>query len=234
MKKIIMVFLCVMLFSFNVSALGYGQGKQKDNENRPIGALDFNSQYSKYDSYAINENDDRIILTFDQGYENGYTTQILDTLKEKNVKAIFFLTGDYAKKETDLVERMIAEGHIIGNHGMEHNSLATCNVEKEIMPLHNFISEKYGIEMNFLRPPCGEYSEDSLKQTSELGYTTLFWSFAHVDWLVDKQPDPRKALANLIENLHQGEILLLHSVSKTNTEILPEFIDTARAKGFNF
>ncbi|GHU52381.1 hypothetical protein FACS1894132_01890 [Clostridia bacterium] len=247
MKKTLAIILtsCILATNFNIAlnaeqsanltaVIGYGQGKNTDSLNRPTGALDFNAQYSKYNSYALNENDNRIILTFDQGYENGYTTKILDTLKEKNVKAIFFLTGDYAEKETALVERMIAEGHIIGNHGMKHLSLATCDVEEEIMSLHQFVLEKYGVDMNFLRPPCGEYSEECLEKIKDLGYTTLLWSFAHVDWLVDKQPDKAKALANLTESLHQGAIYLLHSVSSTNAEILGDFIDNAKSKGYSF
>jgi peptidoglycan-N-acetylmuramic acid deacetylase len=233
-KKLLAIIISAILLSLNVSALGYGQGKNTDCNNIPVDALGFNAQYEKYDAYAVNPQDNWVILTFDHGYENGYTEKILDTLKEKDVKAIFFITGDYAIKETALVERMIAEGHIIGNHGMKHLSLATCDVKEEISSLENYISEKYGIQTNFVRPPCGEYTEECLKQCQELGYTTLFWSFAHVDWYVDKQPDPQKALANLTECLHPGAIYLLHSVSSTNTEILGAFIDNARQKGFCF
>ena len=107
--------------------IGYGQGTAVDSENRPVDAVAFDAQYARYDAYATTPDRSQILLTFDQGYENGYTGQILDTLREKQVHAVFFLTGDYAKKETDLVNRMIAEGHVLGNHGMTHASLPTLS-----------------------------------------------------------------------------------------------------------
>ena len=118
---------------------GYGQGCRYDGQNRPIGAVEFNQQYGGYDACALSGDSRYILLTFDQGYENGYTAQILDTLKEKNVKAIFFLTGDYARKETALVQRMVDEGHVLGNHGMTHASMPKLEgaaLEEEIMSLH--------------------------------------------------------------------------------------------------
>lgn len=229
-----------MLSGFSVYAqssqkIGYGQGTAVDNENCPIGASDFNSMYNKYDAYALTNDKKRIILTFDQGYENGFTAPILDVLKEKNVKAIFFLTGDYAKKEEALVKRMIDEGHIIGNHGMTHASLPELDSKKlsdEIMSLHEFVLDKYGYEMQYLRPPCGEYSEDMLSECSKLGYKTLLWSFAYVDWKTDAQPDKSQALEKIVSSAHGGGIYLLHSVSSTNAAVLGEAIDKIREKGF--
>ncbi|MGN0614438.1 MAG: polysaccharide deacetylase family protein [Porcipelethomonas sp.] len=215
--------------------LGYGQGTAVDGNNCPIGAADFNSQYSRYDAYALSNDENRIILTFDQGYENGFTEPILDVLKEKNVKAIFFLTGDYAKKEDALVRRMIDEGHVLGNHGMTHASLPELNgdeLREEIMSLHNFVLDKYGYEMQYLRPPCGEYSEEMLQECSKLGYKTLMWSFAYVDWKTDAQPDPSQALEKIVSSAHGGGIYLLHSVSSTNAAVLADAIDAMRAKGF--
>ena len=133
-------------FAADTTKHGYGQGTAVDNLNRPTGAIEFNSQYSGIDAYALSEAENRIILTFDQGYENGYTDDILDVLKEKNVTANFFLTGDYARKEKDLVNRMIAEGHVLGNHGMKHASLPTLTeveAEEEIMSLHQFVLDEY-------------------------------------------------------------------------------------------
>jgi peptidoglycan-N-acetylmuramic acid deacetylase len=227
----------VAVMSIGVYGEGYGQGKNVDEKNRPTGALNFNSKYSNSNAYAINEKDERILLTFDQGYENGYTEKILDTLKEKNIKAIFFLTGDYAKQETALVKRMIDEGHILGNHGMTHASLAKLTpteTKQEISSLHEYVYKTYGVEMGYLRPPCGEYTAESLKATQNMGYTTLFWSFAYVDWLTDKQPAPDKALSDLTASLHPGAIYLLHSVSATNADILGEFIDLAVQQGYRF
>lgn len=215
---------------------GYGQGKETDDKNCPLGASDFNSKYEKYGSYALTPEENRIILTFDQGYENGYTGPILDTLKEKNVKAIFFLTGDYAQKEDELVKRMIDEGHILGNHGMTHASmpdLSSDKLKEEIMSLHEYVLEKYGYEMQYLRPPCGEYSEQSLALTNELGYKTLMWSFAYVDWKTDDQPDKASALEKIVSSGHSGGIFLLHSVSSTNAAVLGDAIDELRKNGFN-
>ncbi len=237
MKKII-TFVSALIMSvctLNVSAQGYGQGTQYDEKNRPTGAIDFNSQYNEYDAYALSKDEKQIILTFDQGYENGYTTKILDVLKEKNVKAIFFLTGDYAKKETELVQRMIDEGHCLGNHGMKHlkmSEISETELNEEVSSLHNFVLEKYGYEMQYLRPPCGEFTEDSLKITKDLNYKTIMWSFAYVDWNTDSQPDTETSKQKILSSAHGGEIILLHSVSETNSLILSDVIDGLRAKGY--
>lgn len=217
------------------NAIGYGQGTQVNEDNIPLGALAFDAQYRQYDAYATTPDRTRILITFDQGYENGYTGQILDTLKEKNVTALFFLTGDYAKKEADLVKRMIAEGHMLGNHGMTHASLPLLNeaeAKQEILSLHDYVIQKYGYTMQYFRCPCGEYSEKALQTAQSCGYKTIFWSSAHVDWLTDQQPDPEQALRRLTSSAHGGEILLLHSVSATNAQILGNLIDSLRAEGY--
>lgn len=244
MKKYLLSVLTAMtLFSFTGclpahaagTAIGYGQGTQVNEENMPLGALDFDAQYQQYGAYATTPDRNRIIITFDQGYENGYTAQILDTLKEKQVTAIFFLTGDYAKKETELVRRMITEGHMLGNHGMTHASLPLLDdaaAREELMSLHDYVIEHYDYTMQYFRCPCGEYSEQALKIVQSCGYKTLFWSGAHVDWLTDKQPDPDQSLRKLTDSAHGGEILLLHSVSSTNAGILGELIDRLRDQGF--
>lgn len=229
--------LCLNLSVCAVSTQkhGYGQGTATDSSNCPTGATEFNSQYGIYNAYATTQDKQRIILTFDQGYENGYTEPILDVLKEKNVKAIFFLTGDYAKKENALVKRMIDEGHILGNHGMTHSSMPELSDEKlkeEVMILHNYVLENYGYEMQYLRPPCGEFSEKSLSVCNELGYKTLMWSFAYVDWETDNQPERAAALEKIVSSAHGGGIYLLHSVSSTNAAVLGEAIDGLREKGF--
>ena len=144
--------LCMLpqLIPLTAHAEGYGQGTARDAENRPVGAVQFQEEYAEYDAYALSNDESRIILTFDQGYENGNTAQILDTLREKHASAIFFLTGDYAKKEPELVRRMIAEGHTLGNHGMTHAaipSLSDAELEEELMSLHRYVQEQYGYEM---------------------------------------------------------------------------------------
>lgn len=217
------------------TGIGYGQGTQVNADNVPLGALDFNTQYGQYDAYATSPDTSRILLTFDQGYENGYTAQILDTLAEKHATAIFFLTGDYAKSEPELVRRMIAEGHMLGNHGMTHASLPALSREaqiEELSSLHDYVIEKYSYTMQYFRCPCGEYSQEALETAQSLGYKTVFWSGAHVDWLVNDQPDPAAALEKLTAQAHGGEILLLHSVSSTNAQILGDLIDALRAQGY--
>lgn len=223
------------VYALDNTVKGYGQGTSTDSLNRPTDALQFNERYGDFDACAVSEDEKRIIITFDQGYENGYTAKILDTLKEKNVKAIFFLTGDYAKKEESLVKRMIAEGHTLGNHGMTHASLPKLSqkeAEEEIMSLHNFVLNNYGYEMQYFRCPCGEYSEQALETVQKCGYKTVFWSFAYVDWITDKQPSTAEGMKKLSESAHGGEILLLHSVSSTNAEILGNVIDNFREQGF--
>lgn len=226
---------CTAVYSADSTKIGYGQGTAVDGNNRPVDAAEFNSRYGGIDACALSEDDKRIIITFDQGYENGYTEKILDTLKEKNVSAIFFLTGDYAKKEKALVQRMIDEGHVLGNHGMTHASLpdlSAAEAKEEIMSLHNYVLEEYDYEMQYFRCPCGEYSEASLETVQDCGYTTLFWSFAYVDWKTDSQPSAGEGFDKLTQSAHGGEILLLHSVSSTNAEILGDVIDNFRAQGF--
>ena len=148
---------------------------------------------------------------------------------------MFFLTGPYAKTEGALVKRMINEGHILGNHGMTHASLPALSEEdakKEILSLHDYVMNNYGYQMQYFRCPCGEYSEQALETAKSCGYKTLFWSSAYVDWNTDSQPSPSEGLKKLTDAAHGGEILLLHSVSATNAEILGQLIDNFRAKGF--
>ncbi|MGN0634391.1 MAG: polysaccharide deacetylase family protein [Oscillospiraceae bacterium] len=216
---------------------GYGQGVQLDDKNRPTGALDFNSQYGKYNAEAIREDKKKMLLTFDQGYENGYTEKILDTLKAKKVKAVFFVLADYAEKNPELVKRMIDEGHIVGNHSVSHYSMPDLSAEQcreEIVGLHDYIKEEFGYEMTLFRPPMGEFSEQSLAVTKECGYKTMLWSYAYADWDTAAQPDPEQSKQKLISAAHEGAVYLLHSVSSTNAEILGDFIDGARANGFEF
>ena len=197
--------------------IGYGSGTQTDDKNRSTGALDFNRRYGDLNAAAINENEKKITLTFDQGYENGYTAKILDTLKEKKVRAVFFLVKDYAEKNPELVKRMIDEGHIISNHSVHHYSMPTLDEKKcrsEIMDMHEYVKENFGCEMELFRPPMGEFSQYSLSVTRDCGYKTLMWSFAYADWDTNNQPQPEAALKRVTSAAHEGAIYLLHSVSK--------------------
>ena len=178
-----------------------------------------------------------IYLTFDEGYESGYTPKILEVLKENDVKAAFFITAHYLNTEEDLVKQMIDGGHIVGNHTVNHKSMPTLSEEeirKEVMDLHTAIYEKFGYEMKYIRPPKGEFSEKSIKYTNTLGYKTVMWSFAYEDWNEKKQPDEEKAKKKILDNLHNGEIMLLHGNSKTNTNILDTIIKEAKNMGYQF
>ena len=229
---------CALLMQLpapSADALGYGQGTAVDSQNCPLGAAEFQAQYEGLGAYALSNDSNQILLTFDQGYENGYTASILDTLKEHHVTALFFVTGDYAKRNPELIRRMIREGHAIGNHGMRHAAapaLSQDALRAEIMELHDFVLQEYDYEMQYFRPPCGEYSEAVLQSVQELGYQTVFWSFAYVDWNPDQQPDPQWALHTLTDAAHGGAIYLLHSVSATNAEVLGSLIDALQEKGY--
>ena len=227
----------VDLSSLDGTKQEWGQGVQLDDQNRPISALQFQEKYGKYDAYFIGNDEKVIYLTFDEGYENGYTATILDTLKEKNVPAVFFVTMDYVKKQPDLVKRMIDEGHAVGNHSDKHVSYPTVSAERceqETMNLHNYISENFGYQMTLFRPPMGEFSERVLAQTQQLGYKTMLWSYAYKDWDPKNQMETGKALEKVNGALHNGAIYLLHAVGSTNNDILGDFIDYARSQGYEF
>lgn len=217
--------------------LGWGPGGPVDENNRPDGATVYQEKYGQYAADFIRENNQNIYLTFDEGYENGYTDDILDTLQEKGVRAVFFVTMPYVQSEPELVQRMIDEGHIVGNHSVNHPSFPEISLEEcrqEIMELHDYVKENFGYEMSLFRFPMGEFSEADLKVVQDLGYRSVFWSFAYRDWLVDEQPDPQEAIATIEDKCHPGAIYLLHAVSETNTQILGQVIDDLRGKGYVF
>lgn len=214
---------------------GWGQGTRKDDKNRPLGSLEAQERFGKYDALFIMPEEQKYYLTFDEGYENGNTGAILDVLKEKNQKATFFVTYSYVRDNPALVERMIAEGHVIGNHSMKHRSmpeLSLLEARDEIVNLHTYMRDTYGIEMSVFRPPMGEYSEQTLALTQALGYKSAFWSFAYYDYEPEDQMGPEKAYEKVSSNIHPGELVLLHAVSVDNTAILGTLIDTLRAQGY--
>lgn len=192
----------------------------------------------KYKGIYIGETDKPIIyLTFDEGYENGYTAGILDVLARQKVNAIFFITGPYLNQQEALVRRMVEEGHAVGNHTVRHFSLPTLDDEKmrkEVADLDSLFYEKFNRHMIFLRPPRGEYSERSLAVTSEMGYINVFWSFAYDDWNRNNQKGWENAYNKVMPNLHNGAILLLHAVSSDNAQALERIIEDARKKGYEF
>jgi peptidoglycan-N-acetylmuramic acid deacetylase len=208
-----------------------------DELNRSQGALAYQEKYGQYDADFIGKNEKLIYLSFDQGYENGFTAPILDTLKEKNVPAVFFLTGHYAKTQPELIQRMIDEGHTLGNHSQNHPSFPDTPLQQcqqEVQEIHDYVKDNFNYEMSLFRFPAGEFSEQTLKLMQDMGYRSVFWSFAYRDGEVDNQPDPAGALETIVSKAHPGAIILLHSVSETNAEILGDVIDRLRAEGYEF
>lgn len=231
-------------FSGNIEGLsnksiGWSFGGSTDESGRPDVVTAAQEKYKNYNVDFIKENENKIYLTFDEGYENGYTPQILDTLKEKNIKATFFVTMGYVKSQPELVQRMINEGHVIGNHSTSHPekgmpSLSLAQQKADIMELHNYVKDKFGYEMYLFRYPAGIYSEQSLALVDSIGYRSVFWSFAYADWDPNKQPNEDESLEKLTSKLHPGAIYLLHAVSKTNTNNLSKFIENAQSRGYEF
>lgn len=222
--------------SIDNTKVAYGMGVDVDSMNRPLGAIQAKEQYGDMGGLFIGDSTNKQIwLTFDEGYENGCTAGILDTLKEKNVRAVFFVTYDYCKRNPELVKRMIAEGHTVGNHTWSHPSLPECSPDElysELSLLHEYVRDEFGYDMYVMRPPKGEFSQRVLACAKELGYTTVLWSFAYPDWDVNNQPDPEQAFQKITGKSHNGAVYLLHAVSETNAAILGRVIDYWRDNGF--
>ena len=199
-----------------------------------------NGELLKYDACFIGDTDSNTIwLTFDAGYENGYTAKILDILKEKNVSATFFLVEHYMKTAPELVQRMADEGHTVGNHTATHPDMSKLSgteaLKAELEPVETLYYEITGEDLpRYYRPPQGKFSTDNLASAKELGYKTVFWSLAYVDWNVNNQPDPQAAIDTLCSRIHGGAVVLLHSTSATNAEILGTLIDRWRDMGYEF
>ena len=232
---------CIELSGLSTESLSWGQGLNFDEYNRPAGCLNYQNKYGQYNAYYIvPKPEEKIVyLTFDEGYEYGCTPEILQVLREKNAKAVFFITQSYAKKNPDLVKQIIADGHILGNHSVTHpaNGLPSQSLEQqkeEIMGCHQYVKDNFGVDMHLFRYPAGIFSEQSLALVNNCGYKSLFWSFAYRDYDVNNQPDEGESLQKLVDRLHPGAIYLLHAESTTNTHILGELIDQGRAAGYSF
>ena len=205
----------------------------------PIGPAG-SAQLSKYDAAYLGDTTKKVIyLTFDAGYENGCTAKILDILKKHQVPAAFFLVGNYIQSNPDLVQRMVAEGHTVGNHTMHHYDMSKISdlsaFRKELEDLEKLYFSVTGEEMKkFYRPPQGIYSEKNLEMAKQMGYRTVFWSLAYVDWNNDNQPTAEYALSKLLPRTHDGMVVLLHSTSATNAQILDELLTKWKEMGYEF
>ncbi len=214
----------------------WGPGRA-ENHQQPTDPVMLNSQYKNLNARFLLDDKKSICLTFDEGYENGFTPAILDTLKEKKVKAIFFVTYDFAKDNPKLIKRMIDEGHIVGNHTYRHLTMDEVDEDtatEEIMFLHKYIKKNFNYDMTLFRFPKGEFSQSTLALAKNLGYKSVFWSFAYADWDTQNQTDESTAYNEVTKYLHPGEIMLLHAVSSTNASILGKVIDEAKKEGYGF
>ena len=225
------------LNTYNSSAVSYGIGTSVDKKtNRPV----LNYYMDNYGDYAVDfiQPDSQYVwLTFNEITEYGTTAKILDTLKAKNVKAVFFITLSYAKNNPTLVQRMIDEGHVLGNYTANCAKVPELSVKdltNEIDSLYNYVYQTYGYEMYLFRTPSGNFSERALAVAQSKGYRTVFWSFNYVDWNAAAQPDVATSLENAVNKAHGGAIYLLSGSSTTNQQMLPDMIDGIRAKGYEF
>lgn len=259
-NKIIYVMLCaiVCVFTFSVMMLnnstnqttvatsalslsnkkiGWGIKRNNNHEQPDLGSSN-KSLLEKYNGIAMGNSEEKTVyLTFDEGYEAGYTQKILNVLKENNVKATFFITAHYLNTQPELVQRMINDGHIVGNHTVNHKSMPDLEDEKiksEIMDLHKAVYEKFNYEMKYIRPPMGEFSERTLEIIKNLGYTTTMWSFAYDDWNEQKQGREEYGKNKIISNVHNGAIILLHANSVDNSNILDTCIKEIKNMGYEF
>ena len=246
--RLVAVALAVVLFCGGVSAMfglhdaietgSWGLSFREEGEP-PIGNADAAS-LRQYDAMYLGDTNDKVLyLTFDAGYENGCTAQILDVLKAHNAKAAFFVVGNYLETAPELVQRMADEGHLVGNHTWHHYDMSRIADEATFTDELTRVAEKYreltGQAMKkYYRPPQGVYSEENLRMAQALGYRTVFWSLAYVDWLQDDQPTAEEAFSKLLPRTHPGAIVLLHSTSATNAAILDDLLTRWEEAGYRF
>ena len=250
---IVLLFAAVLLVEFGVirwtkerdnatiqTSGGENWGLGFSKEGQPPTAPATAAELKKYDTYYIGDTNEMVIyLTFDAGFENGNTPAILDALKKHNVSATFFLVGNYLSTAPDLVKRMVEEGHIVGNHTYHHPDMSKISnidsFKKEMEDMETLYTEVTGKDLEkYYRPPQGKYSTQNLEMAKQLGYKTFFWSLAYVDWYVDDQPTKEEAFNKLLKRVHPGAIVLLHSTSKTNGEILDELLTKWEEMGYTF
>ncbi|MGN1147522.1 MAG: polysaccharide deacetylase family protein [Lachnospiraceae bacterium] len=215
---------------------GLGFGKEGTQPSGTVSA----AELAKYDAYYVGDNKEKVIyLTFDCGYENGNTEPILDALKKHQAPATFFVVGHFLETAPDIVKRMVNEGHEVGNHTYHHPDMSQISdknaFQKEMDDVASLFQEITGEEMAmYYRPPQGKYNTENLQMAKDLGYHTFFWSLAYVDWYQDKQPTKEEAFKKLVGRIHPGAVVLLHSTSKTNGEILDELLTKWEEMGYSF
>lgn len=245
--RFIVSILLIFAFSLSVSAsecIGWYCKRNKEHKQPVLdGKLSMAENYDVFwcdSKHKSMDDDDKVIyLTFDAGYENGNIEKILNILKEENVKGAFFILDNMIYKSKDLVRRMIDEGHTVGNHTSKHKDMTKMKsideFAKELYSLEELYEENFGVKMQkYYRPPEGKFNEENLKWATELGYKTVMWSFAYADWDNGRQPSAENAMRKILDNIHNGEVILLHPTSSTNAEILKPLICELKSKGFRF
>lgn len=231
--------LIVSQFTYETIETGAWGLSFRQEHTAPIGPAS-SDELARFNAAYIGNTQEKVIyLTFDAGYENGCTEKILDALKAHHAPAAFFLVGNYIEKNADLVRRMVEEGHIVGNHTMHHPDMSKLSTKdafsKELTDLENLFQETTGKELpKYYRPPQGIYSKDNLLMAKELGYQTVFWSLAYMDWNNESQPTAEEAYAKLLPRIHDGAVVLLHSTSQTNAAILDDLLTKWENMGYRF
>ena len=225
-------------FAHAAETENWGLSFQQEGQ-RPVANATI-EELAAYDAWYAQDTEDKVIyLTFDCGYENGNTEKILEALKKHNAPATFFAVGNFLRDNPELIKRIVAEGHTVGNHTMHHPDMSKISTkeafEKELNDLETLYQQTTGQPMKkYYRPPQGKYSESNLKMANDMGYKTFFWSLAYVDWYEDKQPTKEEAFKKLLTRIHPGAIVLLHSTSKTNGQILDELLTKWEEMGYHF
>lgn len=261
-KFLLGIFSCIFIFVFGVSIINSNDNnlkksilstnangelsnkkicwgiKRETNHKQPDVGKNNKNILDQYNGICLgNSESKKVYLTFDAGYEAGYMEKILEVLKQNDVKACFFITAHYLNTHPELVQRMIDEGHIVGNHTVNHKSMPEIDnetIKTEVMDLHSAVYDKFGYEMKYIRPPKGEFSERTLDYTNSLGYKTVMWSLAYDDWDESKQGRELYGKSKVLDNIHSGAIILLHSNSKDNSNILNDVIKEVRNMGYEF
>ncbi len=217
--------------------IGWGIKRMPNHEQPDLGSTN-KALINQYEGMAMGNKEKKYVyLTFDEGYEAGYTPKLLEVLKQNEVKAAFFITAHYLNTQPELVKQMIEEGHIVGNHTVNHKSMPDISneqIQKEVMDLHAAIYQKFNYEMKYLRPPKGEFSQRTISYTNTLGYKTVMWSLAYDDWDENKQDREEYGKKKVLENIHPGAIILLHGNSKDNSNILDTCIKEIKQMGYEF
>lgn len=233
-----MVMFTIFFTSTYITSYASGWGFRRNNDHQVPEIGKYQQEISGTDSFYVGPDEKSVYLTFDAGYDNGILPKILDTLKEKNIKASFFITGDFVKRFPELTKRIVDEGHLACNHSYSHKKISTLSLsdlEKDLTKLEDEFYNLTGTKMvKYFRPPEGEFSRVSLLNVKSLGFKTIFWSIAYKDWDTKNQNGVDYCVKTIMDNLHNGAIILMHSVSSSNQEALPTVIDKITQEGYTF